>query len=662
MKRIDLHIHTVASPLDEDFEFDLDVLLNRIKDNCLDAIALTNHNLFDSDNYHQVCNAVPANVCVFPGIEVSVENFHVLVIADPARIDEFSSACLNVPEIQQGDNGITVNDFLQLFGDGTYIVIPHFKKKPAISSAGLTALGGIVTALEVSSDKKWYCENKSAEKPVVIFSDCRCGKGAIAPWGRYTYVGIGEMNFDSLRLAFRDKDKFSITEREDHIELSPGLYVASGLNVVVGSRSSGKSYLLDRVYESSDPDDVVYVRQFDIVKNAEEKAFREKLADEEASIKADYYKPMNGISSALLNLPSKETINKRIKEYISNLILYADSAAREDEFSKCPIYSAGKIAQDNANKEQEVAQALITLLNENPLSIEISERIGRATLVFLLKIAIDLYKAKALRCKCIDYANKISKKIKAELSLESSRPACPESPFAEAAKRKAYVIRLAKLRGATKSEVEISRRKIGKFSRITKRIPYGNAKTLKTAIEARTSLTGITKLDDVEYVEKILDADGVSDISRALFDINVVLENERGENVSGGQKAEYLFFQALDKAASQDIVLIDEPESSFDNPFLNALIATEIKRISSKATVFLATHNNVLGVSIKPDGIIYTGFENGVHRIYTCDSSDSCMRSSDGHMVERSEVLLKLMEAGGTAYDERKPYYGLVGN
>ena len=85
------------------------------------------------------------------------------------------------------------------------------------------------------------------------------------------------------------------------------------------------------------------------------------------------------------------------------------------------------------------------MLNENPLSIEISERIGRATLVSLLKIAIDLYKAKALRCKCIDYANKISKKIKAELSLESSRPACPESPFAEAAKRKAYVIRLAKL-------------------------------------------------------------------------------------------------------------------------------------------------------------------------------------------------------------------------
>ena len=38
------------------------------------------------------------------------------------------------------------------------------------------------------------------------------------------------------------------------------------------------------------------------------------------------------------------------------------------------------------------------------------------------------------------------------------------------------------------------------------------------------------------------------------------------------------------------------------------------------------------------------------------------MRSSDGHTVERSEVLLKLMEAGGTAYDERKPYYGLVGN
>ena len=76
--------------------------------------------------------------------------------------------------------------------------------------------------------------------------------------------------------------------------------------------------------------------------------------------------------------------------------------------------------------------------------------------------------------------------------------------------------------------------------------------------------------------------------------------------------------------------------------------------------VFIATHNNVLGVSIKPDGIVFTDVDNGIHRIYTCDSSDDTMTSPDGHTVKRSEVLLRLMEAGNDAYNGRRPYYGFA--
>ena len=49
--------------------------------------------------------------------------------------------------------------------------------------------------------------------------------------------------------------------------------------------------------------------------------------------------------------------------------------------------------------------------------------------------------------------------------------------------------------------------------------------------------------------------------------------------------------RALDKAGSQDVVVIDEPESSFDNPFLYSTIAAKLKEISQRATVFVSTHN-----------------------------------------------------------------------
>ena len=201
---------------------------------------------------------------------------------------------------------------------------------------------------------------------------------------------------------------------------------------------------------------------------------------------------------------------------------------------------------------------------------------------------------------------------------------------------------------------------IGKFKRVTKRIQYKDATSLKKAIGATSSLSGIYQLDDEAFVEKILSAEGSPDLTKAFFDMKVLLLNERDEEVSGGQKAEYLFFKALDKAASHDLILIDEPESSFDNPFLNELIASELKRISEKATVFIATHNNVLGVSIRPDGIVYTSFEKGEHRVYAGDIADDKLVTVAGETVKRSDVLLRLMEAGNEAYENRRPYYGIA--
>lgn len=660
MKRIDLHIHTLASPLDDDFVFSMDALIEHVDHNKLDAIAITNHNLFDVRNYKSIQRALPEHVCVLPGIEVSVKGFHCLVVADPANVDEFEQTCANVPKIEQGQDGITIDEFKASFGNGAYLVIPHYKKKPFIPADDLAALGDIVTALEVSSDKKWYYERSRVEKPVVRFSDYRCCDGKGTSWGKYTYASIGSVTFDSLKLAFDDKTKFSITEREDHFEIAPGLHASLGLNVVVGGRSTGKTFFLDRLYESCDPDDVVYLRQFEIVKDAEEKAFKKRLDDEEGSIRGDYYEPMTDISTAASSLQTRDAMLKSIKDYLNDLVSYADTSARDDEFSKCPIYSQGRIAQMSAASEAKVVNSVITLLDDNTLTDEIESIIGHDRLVELLRVAITAYKRKAMQCKCVDLANEIIGKVKGGLTLESRRPACPDSPLLDAANRIAFIKRLAKLRAATKTEAIISRKPIGKFTRTTKRVPHKDANALKSAIGTTANMAGVLNLDDEAFVERILATSGVSDISHAFFNVCVELRNENDEEVSGGQKAEYLFFRALDRAASHDMVLIDEPESSFDNPFLNELIAVELKKISERATVFIATHNNVLGVSIKPDGLVYTDAANGEHRIFTCDSGDQDMVASDGTRIKRSKVLMRLMEAGNDAYEGRRPYYGLA--
>ena len=94
MKKCDLHIHTVATPSDADFTFSLDVLDDYVHKMQLDVIAVTNHNVFDIDQYRDIKARLTDKV-VLPGIEVDLEGGHILVItdSDEASVNDFIIKC-----------------------------------------------------------------------------------------------------------------------------------------------------------------------------------------------------------------------------------------------------------------------------------------------------------------------------------------------------------------------------------------------------------------------------------------------------------------------------------------------------------------------------------------------------------------------------------------
>lgn len=55
-----------------------------------------------------------------------------------------------------------------------------------------------------------------------------------------------------------------------------------------------------------------------------------------------------------------------------------------------------------------------------------------------------------------------------------------------------------------------------------------------------------------------------------------------------------------------DMLLIDEPESSFDNIFLKDDVNTLLKDLAEEMPVVVVTHNNTIGGSIHPNYVIYT--------------------------------------------------------
>ncbi|MCH9014720.1 MAG: PHP domain-containing protein, partial [Gemmatimonadetes bacterium] len=94
MKKIDLHIHTVPTVSDADFSFDLNTMKRYVSEAALDAIAITNHNVFDSPQFAAIDEAL--DVVVFPGIEVTLDCGHVLIISDVTNLSAFEEQAKQV--------------------------------------------------------------------------------------------------------------------------------------------------------------------------------------------------------------------------------------------------------------------------------------------------------------------------------------------------------------------------------------------------------------------------------------------------------------------------------------------------------------------------------------------------------------------------------------
>ena len=116
MKKIDLHTHTVSTISDYPFDFDLSKVKEYVDKLKIDALAITNHNIFDLGQYLQIKNTLA--IPVFPGIEVDLEGGHLLVITDTDdfEVSNFDEKCKQVTAlIKTNTDTLTIEEFKRIF-------------------------------------------------------------------------------------------------------------------------------------------------------------------------------------------------------------------------------------------------------------------------------------------------------------------------------------------------------------------------------------------------------------------------------------------------------------------------------------------------------------------------------------------------------------------
>lgn len=671
MKKADLHIHTVTTVRDHEFTFSMDGLKQYIQDNSLDLIAITNHNIFDREQYEAIAEAI--SIPVFPGVEIDVENGHLLVIADPSDLDDFCEKCSKV-YLANGNNpqsSMTESEFVSIFRDlNKYILIPHYDKSPALSLNLIPNLRRYITCGEVSSKKKFISMRKTDDALVpVLFSDIRASEPIEGANDRQTYLDIDEISLPSIKHALMDSAKVSLSPEDGHTLLEitdDGLKISTGLTVVLGKRSSGKSYTLNRI--NSQFDNAKYIPQFSLLSTdaeTDKRRFEEALRTKGDFITESFLAPFKVVIDDVAGI-NLEQDAKELDDYLSALKKAANEAERQDVFSKCKMYQETKFVAKDLTSLEELVKAVDLLLENREYKDIVLSYLRKAD---LLMLAIDLrnkYIQEHALEKRKQYVNDIVESIKKELQVRSSSTPIPDVDFYEMYLHKKKVEKFEEVSYLLKQERVVECKNLFSFRVIAKAAPYSGAQALQRRSRSKQMFSDIYGNYDrpYQYLQGLKNKDELSPTEYYKYFVNISYEvlNQFGTAASGGERSEYNLLQELTDAARSQILILDEPESSFDNMFLKDGVNTILKELSKQIPVVIATHNNTIGASVHPDYLIYTNkraLEDGTvkYELFFGYPSSTELIDVDGNAISRRDSVLDCLEAGEPAYIDRRNSY-----
>ncbi len=663
MKKIDLHTHTISTISDYPFDFDLSKVREYVDKLRIDALAITNHNIFDLAQYLQIKNSL--TITVFPGIEINLEGGHILVIADSDEfeISNFEEKCKLVSAlIKINTDTLTIAQFKNIFTElHKYILIPHYDKSPEIRKATIADLQPYISSGEVASIPKFkrMMKEQNGLTPV-LFSDIRFSSSLIDFPTRHTFVDFKEISIAGIKSCFADKSKISLTKESgnDFFQATDeGLELSTGLNIILGGRSSGKTVTLDKIAASSG--NAKYIKQFSLLQNDEE-TFNRTNNSRLSILNNNYLAEFKSVVEDIVQVDLKQNILS-IESYLVSLKKFASESEKKDLYSKCLLFSEEQFSLEDFKNLDKLIESVTTLIENNEYQDIISKYISHEYLKGLLKELIQKAIVSKVENEQKKWLNSIVNDVQRQLRVKTTSTFIENVDFYKIATDEMKVSIFNQVVSELTNPRIINREELGKFSIITTAKPIESASDLqKIGRDKKIYSTALSKYyDPYLYVQKLKET-GVEDSNLYKFFVKIesVTLNKDGFKVSGGERSEFNLIHEIKDATKNDILLIDEPESSFDNLFLRKEINTLLKDMAQLMPVVVVTHNSTVGASIKPNfvAITHKNLEEGefVYRIFTGYPSDKELNSSDGTKIKNYEAILNCLEAGEDAYTERK--------
>jgi len=676
MKKIDLHLHTKPSKYsDADFDFSLPKLKEYVERLSIDCIAITNHNLFDLEQFNLISSEL--GITVLPGIEINLEKGHILLISENVDLGDFETKCNQVTELITCKHGfITAQQLKEIFNNlGQYLLIPHYDKTPIISSETIEQLKTYITSGEVASAKKFkYCLKDPNSLVPVLFSDLRFTDHMTAFSPRQTFIDADNISIRAIKTCLMDKNKVFLHQTEGHRFFQifeNGQKLSTGLNVILGERSSGKTYTLRRI--ASMYNNVKHIKQFELLETDEEgekKKFDELLSTKQSSVSEQFLKEFKEILEDIVKIDRKEN-EKQIENYLTSLLKVASEEDQKDIYSKCTLFNESKfteISNDTLKKLIDSTELLIENTQyRNLIDSHISKNALQNLAVELMKKYAELQE-KNLKSRWI---NNLIQNIKSELQSSTASEHVTEVDFYSILLEKEKLTRFEYIANQIKTEKIIEHTDVRRFKIVASTRRFTGAQELKNKSRIQnTAFSNAYPLYDypIKYLDELKKMERIPETEyyKYFVDVSYRILNEFDAEISGGERSEFNLLEKIQNAHHFDLLLVDEPESSFDNLFLKSEVNEQLRQISKSVPVIVVTHNSTVGGSIRPDYILYTKKDivdgKAVYKIYSGNPSDPILKTIDGEEINNYNIMLNCLEAGDTAYVERKRSYEILKN
>ena len=678
MKKLDLHLHTISTVSDSYFDFSIDKLKEYVVALNIDGIAVTNHNIFDVDQFKTIQNELEGTCTVLPGIEINVGNRkgfgHLICITDQDDVDDFDLRCQQIANIiEDSDGKVTTEELNGAFPSAEkYLWIPHYKKDPELDVEIISAMRDNIQCGEVGSVKKFvYCQKNKDTLVPVYFSDLRISDKISSFPARQTFFDVDEISVKAIKKCLLNKSHVSLTENEGNkmFYALPDLPLSTGLNVVIGGRSSGKTYTLNQIAE--DNENIKYIRQFELIEtNPEQEAkdFTNHIAVKRSSYAEEYFEEFQYAVGIVRNV-SLEDDAYNLDNYLNSMIKYAKESDKADSFAKCAIFTESKYPNRNLDNLTKLISAVENLLDAREYKDIIERSIDRSSLITLHKNLILKYNSEKKRALEETWVNNVVHKMKQSLKQCTSSTDVGDIDLYEFQLNRIKVKKFNELVEMIKKESVIANRPIENFTIQTRKRPFDRAKELKD--QSGKQNVHFSKIYQDYLANPYLYLKGLKEMSEipetdyykyfAFVDYRIL--NQYGFEISGGERAEFRLLQKIEDAEKYDMLLIDEPESSFDNIFLRDSVNHIIRELANTMPVIIVTHNSTVGASIKPDYLVFTNRiidkEIRYARYFGLPSSRE-LSSSDGETIKNIQAVLDCLEAGEDTYNERRHDYEIL--